>query len=298
MSYCSAVTAVKLIPTTTSPASQVAHLLALLENLPRRRGAREVHQLRTSVRRLEVQLGPISPRLAHLLKRLRRQAGRVRDLDVHLALLASASLARTAGAHILQAVLQRQRRRQARRLCQLATRSARRLQPELSAAAMHAVAGSFSSSQADLARRDCRQQFLALTREIPAAGAPLHALRIATKKLRYSLEPFASQAKVAPLLTEFKRVQDAIGLWHDWDTLAPFAERWLKPTLAAPLHAEFACQAAHQLRLARRLVAEVHRELAKQVKPAARQRRRTLTCLPTVATLSSRPRPADRRKAS
>src|ERR1019366_278679 len=74
-------------------------LLALLEKVSARAGTEDVHRLRTTVRRLEVQLGAppakvanrgankVANKVAKSLKALRRKAGKVRDIDVHLGLL-------------------------------------------------------------------------------------------------------------------------------------------------------------------------------------------------------------------
>ena len=71
-----------------TPAQLATRLLGIVERISHRVTTRDVHQLRTTARRLEVQLGFTSKKLAKALQRLRRRAGRIRDLDVHRALLA------------------------------------------------------------------------------------------------------------------------------------------------------------------------------------------------------------------
>ena len=77
-----------------TPALLSIRLLALLERIADHAGKQEVHLLRTTVRRLEVQLPHPPAKLAKSLKALRRKAGKVRDIDVHLDLLKSPLLPR------------------------------------------------------------------------------------------------------------------------------------------------------------------------------------------------------------
>src|SRR5579864_9190527 len=63
--------------------------------------AENVHRLRTGTRRLQILLGELSPqmkrsekKLLKLLGRIRRRAGKVRDLDVQLAALRSLKIPR------------------------------------------------------------------------------------------------------------------------------------------------------------------------------------------------------------
>lgn len=72
--------------------------LVKLSSKPR---AENVHRFRTGTRRLQILLGELSPRLDRsqkkllkLLARIRKRAGRVRDLDVQLAALRTLKMPR------------------------------------------------------------------------------------------------------------------------------------------------------------------------------------------------------------
>jgi CHAD domain-containing protein len=65
----------------------------------------------------------------------------------------------------------------------------------------------------------------------PDESLAMHNLRIALKRLRYTLEVFASSVEGAEaLLSTLKRLQDLLGELHDADVLIPL----LAPDLAAP----------------------------------------------------------------
>ena len=71
-----------------------------------------------------------------------------------------------------------------------------------------------------------------LGRSVDRAGAlyapeALHAVRIAVKKLRYSLE-LGRAARIvgaARAATRLRRFQDLLGEWHDWQMLSSHASR-------------------------------------------------------------------------
>ena len=67
---------------------------------------------------------------------------------------------------------------------------------------------------------------------VESAGAlyapePLHAVRIATKKLRYAVEVarLGELSGAATLAKRLKRFQDRLGEWHDWQVLATHVGR-------------------------------------------------------------------------
>ena len=85
-------------------------LLALLGKMADKGDEEDVHKLRTTVRRLEVQLGQCPSKIAKSLKSLRRKAGKVRDVDVHLGLLRSSLFTGPAAAPNAAAVCDKLRR--------------------------------------------------------------------------------------------------------------------------------------------------------------------------------------------
>jgi len=257
-----------------NPAVLSIHLLALLEKVSARAGIEDVHRLRTTVRRLEVQLGAPPARgadkVAKSLKSLRRKAGRVRDLDVHLGLLKPPLLPMDPLAKLqdkLRRVLKDKRDRQLVSLRARVAKAAPLLEsrlPALVERAPHAAAPARDAHQQTIR---ARQRFLQCTHEIPADEEGLHQLRIQTKKLRYSLEPLQACEEAAALVAKFKQVQDAIGTWHDWATLEQLAGRALDPDESAALRNALHAHCERAYRRARRTAQSV-RDWMQEAHPA------------------------------
>jgi CHAD domain-containing protein len=81
-------------------------------------------------------------------------------------------------------------------------------------------------------RRRMASRATSLGRAVDRAGglyAPeaLHAVRVAVKKLRYSLEMgrVARIVGAARAATRLRRYQDLLGEWHDWQILSAHASR-------------------------------------------------------------------------
>ncbi len=225
----------------TLPADDICQrLLGLVRNLPRRAGVDVIHRLRTSVRRLEAQLEMphaavdaepfrCPPKVARALRTLRKKAGRVRDIDVHIALLSDplfllpvpAACARRCFAACAPIALNHLEALRQRAL---------KVQPRLERRLPELVRQAKVSSDLAVAVRlstQVRHRFLQLSHPIPEDGALLHRLRIDAKHLRYGLEPHAEFAEAERLLAQLRKVQQAIGDWHDWATLHELALRTL-----------------------------------------------------------------------
>jgi CHAD domain-containing protein len=257
-------------PTKLNPAVLSIRLLALLETVPDRTSKKKVHETRTTVRRLEAELGECPKKLAKTLKALRKKAGKVRDIDVHLGILkeplaqttsrgraGSASEDGEKAQGKLRRFLKSERKSQSKRLRELVSDSAPLLKKKLPAIAERA-----SEHEPDVqdAQRLCaraRKNFLQWTHNTPSDEARLHRLRINTKMLRYALEPMEQFGEAAELASQFKDVQDAIGEWHDWATLAQLAKRELKSSAAKPVHAALDAGARREYRKALRSAARV-----------------------------------------
>jgi CHAD domain-containing protein len=237
-------------------------LLALLEKMPNRATAEDVHRLRTTVRRLEVQLGQCPPKIAKSLKALRRKAGKVRDIDVHLILLRSSLFARSSPApscprEQLRQALNARRKRNLSSLRRLVPSATPLLESKLPRLAERAVRPTPSVRAAHQLTTQARECFLQWTRTIPEESEQLHRLRIDTKKLRYSLEPLEAFAESAELAARFKQVQDAIGCWHDWATLLHLAGHELDPSGSEPAYAGLEARTSREYRKARRTAQSV-----------------------------------------
>ena len=59
----------------------------------------------------------------------------------------------------------------------------------------------------------------------PVTEDVLHQYRIPVKRARYAAEFAPKSTEAAQFITQIKRLQDAIGDWHDWLTLTQTASK-------------------------------------------------------------------------
>ena len=196
---------------------------------------------------MQILLGELSPKLDRnekkllkLLGHIRKRAGKVRDLDVQLAALRSLKIPReprrkTQLIHQLIDLRSQQEKKLRKEANQITVREIRK---RLKRAAKHfnpetgrdplVVAQSMSNDPCDDAR----------DRAVAPIPNVLHQYRILTKRARYAAE-FASPSKEAVhFVAEMKRIQDALGDWHDWLTLTYTASERLGGVRESPLVAE------------------------------------------------------------
>ena len=214
-----------------------------------------VHQARVSTRRLSAALGLLAPlvskgdlrALGKLLKKLRRRLGPHRDLDVlieHLRELGEQSPELLPATDHLGRALAAKReelrvealeeggvnRALGRLAVYLDAREAlvaHGLADEyrpLIAGGVHAGFDEFSVLSDLLSHQLAEREGL--------SGIDPHELRIAGKHLRYSLELAAADGAPLPsdVFKDFKKMQDALGLWHDHVVLAETAILHLSET--------------------------------------------------------------------
>ncbi len=222
-----------------------------------------VHRVRTGSRRVEAMLetvirlgGPPSVQ-EHLnthagkwfrqLRKVRRAAGKVRDLDVHRHLLrkhyldSSADGAGSSGpdaaagaepgplhkqATELDAWLKCQRERQAARLVkELARRQTKLISAEQKCIDELGEKVGRSRNAAPPAARLALEDFLRLVDAMPVLNAEnLHDFRKGAKKARYVAESGGEDQEAKAIAKAINRVQDAIGDWHDFLVLASEAK--------------------------------------------------------------------------
>jgi CHAD domain-containing protein len=205
--------------------------------------AESVHRFRTGTRRLQILLGELSPKLDRsekkllkLLGRIRKRAGKVRDLDVQLAALRSLKVPREPRRktqlvnHLIEI-----RGEQEKKLRKAATgTTVREIRKRLKRAAKH--------FNADVSR-DPLAAARTMLQQLDHAAAPLteavlHQYRIQSKRARYAAEFAGPSQETAQFIAELKKIQDALGDWHDWLTLTNTAQEHLGEVRESPLVAE------------------------------------------------------------
>ncbi len=212
-----------------------------------------VHDLRTISRRVEALLDALSTepdkaqrKLMRRLKRLRRRAGRVRDVDVQIIALRTLKIGRDSGRKVQLARHLNDRRSRRERKLQKALdpetvrdlrRRLTRVQkailapppaPRPAAAAQPVPAASIKPPQREevqpvsLALR----MFATLAKQQGAfTEATLHRFRTRSKRVRYVAEMAGDDPEAKRIVSQIKRMQDAIGDWHDWFTLTQTAQK-------------------------------------------------------------------------
>jgi CHAD domain-containing protein len=265
-----------------------------------------VHHLRTGTRRVEATLGTLAreagarglglaveearQRWLRQLKKVRRAAGMVRDLDVHRELLAENFLppsetapdkiaaelaeatATAAGADMitplaeqarsLDAWLKSRRAAAADTLAKTLDDHAKRL---LVAEQQFMAAVAQRRSNASRAHRPVArlalEDYLRLVDAMPLLDREnLHDFRKGAKKARYIAESDESDPAAKAIAKTIKRAQDAIGKWHDWEMVAAETREALGDDGDA-LHAELLARGQRAYERAMHTVATINRRL-------------------------------------
>jgi CHAD domain-containing protein len=224
-----------------------------LSNLASEQRPENVHSFRTSTRRLQTLLEELvtkrdrnQKKLLKLLDGIRRRAGRVRNVDVQLTALRSVKIAQEP----------RRKTQLTQALLELRAKHERKLRKILSKENMHEIEKRICRAADDVkdrvkleAGRDPMQVARAiLARAIQSkAGSKaaldeksLHERRILIKRARYAAEFAPKSTEAAQLISQLQRLQDALGNWHDWQSLTNTAQGRLgdvrQSSLVAALH--------------------------------------------------------------
>src|SRR5271165_3404407 len=216
--------------------------LVKLSSKPR---AENVHRFRTGTRRLQILLGELSPKLDRnqkkllkLLGRIRKRAGKVRDLDVQLAALRALKMPREPRRktqlvnHLIELRGEQEKKlRKAvdkdtvREIRKRLKRASKNFKPQVSRDPLPVARGMLER----INREDA-----------PVTEALLHQYRILSKRARYAAEFAPRSTEAERFIAMLKRMQDALGDWHDWLTLTQTAREHLgevpESSLVAELH--------------------------------------------------------------
>ena len=236
--------------------------------------AGDVHKARVSTRRLKAALDLLGPvidddrrkPLARVLKKLRKTLGPLRDSEVmrgHLAAMAKGRYAEASAwldARLAEEAdkLRKKTRRKnspSRLLAKLDSWLAVRDHATEAREAMDSLL-----SQSLHLQIDAFAEQSALLTDNPPTN--VHALRISGKNLRYTLELAQEQGCDLPRKTirAFKRMQDALGLWHDFVVLE---QTTMEACVEADLPLCDRAMAAKMLELTRHLMSRASAHLAR-----------------------------------
>jgi CHAD domain-containing protein len=255
-------------------------LSRLLHDVPQKPSSEPVHRLRTTIRRVEAVLDALPSenhdKLRRQLRDLRRLAGCVRDLDVQQYLLRGVR----AEGH------GEQKEAVALKLAARRTKREKKLLSQLDPASVEGLRKRLRRLSAELRQlRDDAQtpalqdpvgialeQFANLSSEIESlTPESLHDFRTRSKRIRYLAEMGCDLPDGELIVRELKRLQDAVGVWHDWSELLLLAEKVLAAKPHAMLLGVLRTTVASHYNLALRTVREV-RESLNAVRAARRKR--------------------------
>ena len=207
--------------------------------------AEAVHGFRTAARRLQTLLEQLvadnhrkHKKLLKTLNRIRKSAGKVRDVDVQLEALRSLKVPQEPRrkTQLVHALIELRAQHEKKLYKLLKKQDILDLRRRLRRAGGSVI---FDSNRDPLLV--ARQMFDSLT--IPHGTVDeetLHRYRLTVKRARYAAEFAPKSAESTRFLAELKRLQDALGSWHDWLTLTHTAMERLgdvgQSSLVAVLH--------------------------------------------------------------
>jgi CHAD domain-containing protein len=215
---------------------RLEHLMAALPGA-RKGDVDAVHRSRVATRRVRAVLPLVDSRVGRKLSRtirhLTRTLGPVRELDVTLGVVdtleAQRELPRSAATALRQAILEERRRLHAALVDEIDHAGLQKLKKRI-AAVMQAHARDREATNTPLRIADAvvrvgrRAERLRAAID-SAAGLylpdRLHEVRIAVKKLRYSMEVLRElrRSRATARIAALKRVQDLLGRMHDLEVL-------------------------------------------------------------------------------
>jgi CHAD domain-containing protein len=189
-----------------------------------------VHKFRTSSRRVEVLVADLAvnrtgndKKLLKLLGRLRKKAGRVRDLDVQSLALRSLKIPQEPGrkSQLMRTLAEERARREKKLAKSLDKKTVAEVRKRLkrTAASLEIPKNADPLSRARQKLNELEVDQGAVTEKT------LHQFRIVGKRARYLAELAGKDAEATRLIALLNHMQDVIGDWHDWVQLANRAEK-------------------------------------------------------------------------
>jgi CHAD domain-containing protein len=191
-----------------------------------------VHKFRTNSRRVEAILTELVPHLSRndkkllkLLMRLRKKAGRVRDLDVQVAALRNLKVPESNGdkKNLIETLVGERHEREKKLEQAFDRETATEIRKRLKRAAGEMNLPKNANPLALTLHR-----LAELDRDhAPLSEKALHEYRIVGKRARYISELVEGDPEAKRIVAQLKHMQDVIGDWHDWLKLTEKAEQLL-----------------------------------------------------------------------
>jgi len=212
-------------------------LSKILAKLPEGTTPKNIHRLRTTIRRIESIVGYARPDLGRKLERslesledLRKRAGKVRNVDVQKKLLEKIGNGSTAkDRKKLADVLDKKRGKHLQRLRPAVARCAdQKFLARVEKVADRIALAPLESGQILAPLEEARLELSTMADHFSSHSIKpnrLHQARIQLKKLRYVAELAEESPESKAFVEEIKNVQDTVGEWHDWEELAGLAEK-------------------------------------------------------------------------
>ena len=181
----------------------------------------QVHGFRTTARRVQTLLEEFVPdrtrnqkKLLKLLGRIRKRAGKVRDLDAQLAALRTLKIPQEP----------RRKTQLTHYLIELRTKHEKQLRKALTKDEIGELRKRLKRTAKEIELDSDVDPLRAATTILaqvnnPAGPLPedvMHRYRVLVKRARYVAELAPKSAETIEFIAQTKRLQDAIGDWHDW----------------------------------------------------------------------------------
>ncbi|HUI83338.1 MAG TPA: CHAD domain-containing protein [Candidatus Binatia bacterium] len=277
---------------------RVQQLRKRLKKFPKDPAPDDVHDLRTSARRVESILQSLGmdsstneKKLLAGLASVRKRAGKVRDMDVLTSDVVGLGLQNDPGCMLrLTKHLGTRRQRHARKLCAEVRRRAPTLRRRLKKSRRRLDSSvehlldirldvDLDVSGAEQAPLHATSEALRLSTElasVPRLGKDnLHPYRLEVKRLRYILEMAGEDGPQQAFIGALKQVQDFIGDWHDWVELAGIARDVLQDHSGCGLVSKIEAATRRKFQEALRVTGRMRRQYLHVVAaPAGSSRRR------------------------
>ena len=280
-----------------------------------------VHDLRTISRRVEALLDALATepdrnqrKLTRRLKRLRRRAGRVRDIDVQIIALRTLKIGRDSGrkAQLVRHLNDRRTRREGKLQKALDSATVRKLRSRLTRVEKALLAPPPARRPATRAaasaapvkppqKEEVQPVSLALRMFATVAKqqgafteATLHRFRTRCKRVRYVAEMAGDDPEAKRIVNQIKRMQDAIGDWHDWFTLSQTAQKLFNEPVDSALIAALRNVTRAKFMEATRHASDLKRSLSTRAQAAAKALPSARTATPAKAPVAAKPAAARR----